>query len=181
DQLLQRREHRRHLGLERGDQIAIDMHDGEELVLVDGRSPDRARGLERVDRAIIVEVHQRRAECLADLIAAMTVHALDEQLGGRARRMMRDDVVPVGQSSPAWASAKFIHRSAKSVRFLVRPSVLGIVTQRSGSYWARLERSCTAWIGRKAGTEYRFESILLNDRVRPHVCIGYARAFSIGI
>jgi hypothetical protein len=66
------------------------MHDGEELVLVDGRSPDRAHWFERVDRAIIVEVHQRRAECLADLIAAMTVHALDEQLGGHARRMMRD-------------------------------------------------------------------------------------------
>src|SRR5262245_42294883 len=41
------------------------------------RSPDRACVLERVDSAIIVEVHQRRAECLADLIAAMTVHALD--------------------------------------------------------------------------------------------------------
>src|SRR5215472_1718768 len=61
------------------------------------------------------------------------------------------------------ASAKFIRRSAKSVRFLVRPSVLGMVTQRTGgSYWTRLERSCTAWIGREAGTEYRFESILLN-------------------
>jgi hypothetical protein len=85
------------------DQIAIDMHDGEELVLVDG-SPDRARGLERVDRAVIVEVHQRRAECLADLIAAMSVHALDEQLGECARHMMRDDVVPVGQSSPRVAA-----------------------------------------------------------------------------
>jgi hypothetical protein len=76
------------------------MHHREEVVLVDRRCRDLARGFEHVDRAVMMEFGQGRAERFPQFVRPLTAQPFDEQFEQRARIRCCDDVLLVAQSSP---------------------------------------------------------------------------------